>query len=112
MDTILKTGVPQINHFIIEKKRKINYYQRSHFSSPQNISKQSGCDAFRASGCGEDQKAGEGVARAALTHKGVEPGDLQWHCVSGLQLQYGWTGRNQKTLRWIALCQLYVAAFH
>lgn len=65
-----------------------------------------------ASGCGEDQEAGEGVARAALTHDGVEPADLQWHRVSGLQIQHRWTGGDQETLRCIALCQLDVAAFH
>lgn len=79
---------------------------------PKAINDNSGSDASGASGCGVDQEAGEGVAGAGLTHKGVEPGDLQWHCVSGLQPQDRWPGGNQKTLRCVAVCHLHVAALH
>lgn len=101
MNMILKTGVPQMNHFISERKKNQISQVR------EVVVMHSG-----PLGCGEDQEAGEGVARAALTNDGVEPADLQRHRVSGLQIQHRRTGGDQKPLRRVALCQLDVAVFH
>lgn len=79
IELILKTGVPQMNHFICKeiKKKKNQISRCTSPLSPKKASNNSGDDALRASGCGEDQEAGEGVARAALTHDGVVPGHMQ-----------------------------------
>lgn len=76
MGFIFKTDVPQMNHFIIRKKSN-HFNPRSGPPFPKSINDKSCSDASRASGCGVDQEAGEGVAGAALTHKGVIPGGLQ-----------------------------------
>lgn len=118
-DMVFKATVPLLSHSLLNLLFFI-LLQKTHLIAV-NVPKSLGyyrrwCYGSGALGGGGDQEAGEYVAGAALAalarHNAVVSGCLQWHCVSGLQLQDRRAGGDQETFRIVTKRHVTVAALH